>query len=178
MARSSAPETPGPRTLAVLRLVRYDRTVFERFERAVVRLGWKAAIRNRETGHLSFKNTLVHILNVHEAWVVAVAQGKWEIFDEPDRRPDAVASWALFRRYRNRVWAAEDAFLAGLTDARLQRRVRAPWMRGRYTLEDAFLQISFEQAHHLGEIIGAFWQMDRSPPVMTWIENQPQARRR
>lgn len=157
------------------RLAAYDRAVFERYLRWVVRLGWKEAAANREIGHRSFKNTLVHILNVHEAWFVAVAQGRWEIFDAPGRREDDVASWGDLRRYRDRVWAGADDLMDQLSEARLGRRVKAPWMPGRYSLEDAFYQVSFEEAHHLGEIIGAAWQVDRSTPEMTWIRNLPAA---
>jgi hypothetical protein len=49
------------------RLLAYDREVLGRYERAVGRLGWPKASADHGTGHLSLKNTLVHILNVHEA---------------------------------------------------------------------------------------------------------------
>ena len=157
----------------IRRLVAYNRTVFDRFERAVARRGWREAAANREIGHHSLKNTLVHILNVHEAWLVAVAQGKWEVFDAPDRQPEDVRSIRDLRRYRARVWDGGAVLIAGLTDTKLRARVQAPWMPGRFTLEDAFYQVSFEQAHHLGEIIGALWQSNWRPPEMTWIRNQP-----
>jgi hypothetical protein len=60
--------------------------------------------------------------------------------------------------------------LGKLTDRELHRTVRAPWMPGRYTVADALLQTTFEEAHHLGEIIGALWQENRPSPDMTWIE--------
>ena len=63
--------------------------------------------------------------------------------------------------------------MKGLSESQLHRRVHAPWMPGRYTLEDAFRQVSYEQAHHIGEIIGVYWQADWNPPPMTWIENLP-----
>ncbi len=37
-------------------------------------------------------------------------------------------------------------------------------------LRDALLQVTFEQAHHLGELIALFWQQDVEPPEMTWID--------
>jgi uncharacterized damage-inducible protein DinB len=151
----------------------YDRVVFERYLLSVTRLGWKDATRDRGTGHLSLKNTLVHVLNVHEAWLVAIAQARWEVFEAPGRRPEEVRSFAELRAYRDRVWGGIDTLLGHLTERNLARRVKAPWMPGRYTLEDAFFQSSFEQAHHLGEIIGVYWQADRTPPKMTWIENLP-----
>jgi hypothetical protein len=59
--------------------------------------------------------------------------------------------------------------MAGLTGRRLRQRIKVPWFTGRYTLEDAFFQTSFEQAHHLGKIIAVYWQMDKAPPQMMWI---------
>ncbi|MCI4331022.1 MAG: DinB family protein [Thermoplasmata archaeon] len=162
----------------VRRLNSYDRLVFDRFVRAVSRLGWAKASEDRGTGHLSLKNTLVHILNVHEAWLVAIAQDRSEVFDVPGRRPTEVGSWREFRIYRDRVWKGVDGWMTTLTEAKLSRRVKAAWMPGTYTLEDAFYQVAFEQAHHLGEVIAVFWQDDRAPPKMTWIENLPVRSRR
>ena len=158
-------------------LLRYDREVFDRFERSISRRSWKEVTADRGIGHLSLKNTLVHILNVHEAWCVAVAEKRWEIFDEPGRRGPEIRSWAEFRKYRDRVWAAVDGFSGGLNERKLGHRVQAPWMPGNYTLGDAIVQVTIEQAHHLGEIIGAYWQEDRRPPPMTWIENVRSGRR-
>jgi uncharacterized damage-inducible protein DinB len=157
----------------VRRLIDYDRAVFERYLASATRLGWAEACRDRGIGHGSIKDTLVHVLNVHEAWLAAIPQKEWAIFDAPGRQPGEVRSWSELRRYRDRVWSSVDHLLGGLTEARLRQRVKAPWMPGIYTLEDGFLQSSFEQAHHVGEIIGVYWQADRAPPKMTWIENLP-----
>jgi len=155
---------------SVRRLWDYDRKAFESFEGAVRRLGWAKATANHETGHRSLKDTLVHVLNVHEAWLVAAAQDRWEeVRSNPGRRGEAVRSFADLRRYRDLVWREVDPLVAGLSEARLSRRVRVPWIPGHYTLEDGFYQTSFEQAHHLGEMIAVFWQMDRTPPQMMWI---------
>ncbi|HKV89789.1 MAG TPA: DinB family protein [Thermoplasmata archaeon] len=158
------------------RLHAYNVQVLGRYERSVARRPWSEATADVGIGHRSLKDTLVHILNVHEAWLVAIAQDRWEVFDAEDRQPENVASWAMYRSYRDRVWAGIGPLLGELTDRRLGSRVRAPWMPGRYTLSDAFRQVSFEQAHHLGEVIGVYWQRDRAPPTMTWIENLPRLR--
>ncbi|HYK92844.1 MAG TPA: DinB family protein [Thermoplasmata archaeon] len=150
-------------------LVAYNRAVFGRFQRSIQRRPWKAVTADRGTGHLSLKDTLVHILNVHEAWLVAVAQGQWEVFDEPGRRASEIGSWSAFRTYERKVWVGVDRLLTSLSASDLRRRVRAPWMPGRYTLGDAFFQTTIEQAHHLGEVIAVYWQNDWRPPEMTWI---------
>jgi len=154
---------------AITKLVEYDRKSFESFERGIKRLGWAEATKDRGTGHNSMKDTLVHILNVHEAWLVAGAQGKWDIFKDTSRRRGNICSWSDLRRYKERVWKGIDELMVGLTDKQLKRPVKVPWIKGHYTLEDGFYQTSFEQAHHLGEIIGAYWQMDKKPPQMMWI---------
>ncbi len=155
----------------VRKLVGYNRRVFERFEASARRHGWSEAVVNREIGHRSIKDTLVHILNVQEAWLVAIGQRRWEIFEEPGRRPDAIRSWDDLRAYRTRVWGGIDDFLGTLRKGTLERRVKAPWMPGIYTAYDGVLQATIERAHHLGEIIGVYWQQDWTPPTMTWIEN-------
>jgi uncharacterized damage-inducible protein DinB len=162
----------------VRRLVAYNHSVFLRFERSLARRPWKELVADRGIGHLSLKDTLVHILNVEEAWVVAIAQKRWEIFDQNGRQPNEVGSWKELRAYRGRVWAEVGAFLSKVTERSLTGRVKAPWMPGRYTLEDAFFQVTIEQAHHLGEVIAVYWQADRAPPDMTWIENLPPIARR
>ncbi len=165
--------------LEVIRgLVAYNHAVLNRFERSLERRPWKEVSRDRGIGHGSLKDTLVHILNVEEAWLVAIAQGRWEVFDRPGRRGPAVRSWKQFREYRDSVWAGTDRLLNGLTETRLRARVKAPWMPGQYALRDAFFQVLIEEAHHLGEVIGVHWQRNWRPPPMTWIENLPRRRNR
>jgi uncharacterized damage-inducible protein DinB len=165
------------RTAAVRRTVEYNAAVFRRFEDSVRRRGWVAATEELGIGHGSLKNTLVHVLNVREAWLVAIPQKHWAIFDEADRRPDEVRSWTALRAYRERVDGRVAEWLSTLTERSLDARVHAPWMPGRYTAEDGVHQATLEQAHHLGEIIGAYWQANRTPPSMTWIDVNRSAKR-
>jgi len=164
---------------AARELVAYNRAVFERFVRRLARLPWKEVTRNREIGHETLFRTLVHILNVQEVWLVYIVPGRGrelsQLFANPERDP---TTWKGFRTYAATVWSGIDQTLLHLSDRDLGRRVRAPWMPGRYTVRDAFFQTTFEEAHHLGEIIGALWQDDRSSPAMTWIEITRAAPRR
>ena len=154
-------------------MIDYDRTVFGRFERKVRRLPSSAAFAEREIGHHSLFGTLVHILNVHDAWLNYIVPGRGAEFGkvhaEGWRHP---TDWKGFAAYRTKVWAGVGRFRDGLTDRALARPVRAPWMPGRYTVADVVFQTSLEEAHHLGEIIGALWQEDRPSPAMTWIQVQ------
>jgi uncharacterized damage-inducible protein DinB len=153
----------------ILKLVKYDKLAFESYERGVRRLGWKEATRNREIGHLSLKDSLVHILNVYEGLLVAVAQSKPEIWNDKSRRKENIRSWADLSRYRERVWKGLDDLTSNLTEKKLRTVVRIPWFSSRYTLEDVFFQASFEGAHHIGEIIAAYWQIGKTPPQMMYI---------
>jgi uncharacterized damage-inducible protein DinB len=161
-------------------LYAYNFRVFDRFVRRVHRLPLRAARRAREIGHQSLFKTLVHILNVQEVWLAFIAQLPDSELDkhiaDPARHPD---NWRDFNAYHRRVRAAIEAYLARLTPRELARPVKAWWMPGDYTVSDAILQTTIEEAHHLGEIIGALWQDDIPSPPMTWIELQrPPARRR
>ena len=163
----------------------YNRAVFERFVLRVRRLPGREATRKRGIGHESLFETLVHILHVHEVWQVYIVRGRTTdpeleaLFQDPVRHPK---NWKEFDVYSRRVWSGIDETLRHLDRRTLGRRAEAFWMPGKYTVRDAVLQSTFEQAHHLGEVIGALWQDDRKPPDMTWIdvrrEPRRQARRR
>jgi len=165
--------TPPLSPQGVKALVDYDRAVFERFVRRVRRLPWKVASRPRGIGHESLFDTLVHVLNVAEVWLVYVARGRnsdrelTRLFHDARRHP---RNWNGFDAYAERVWEGVDSTLARVAPSDLDRRVKAFWMPGRYTLRDAVFQVTFEEAHHLGEIIGALWQDDLKPPEMTWLD--------
>jgi uncharacterized damage-inducible protein DinB len=154
-------------------IVEYNRAVFDRFVRRVRRLPGTAATRRRGIGHESLFETLVHILHVQEVWLVYIVRGRnsdrqlGALFRDPRRRP---TTWSAFDAYAAGVWAEIEATARGLTARALGRRVKAFWMPGEYTVRDAFFQATIEEAHHLGEIIGALWQDDRKPPDMTWID--------
>lgn len=154
-------------------LVDYNRAVFERFVRRVRRLPRKGAMRRRGIGHESLFDTLVHILHVQEVWLIYIVRGRNSdqeleaLFNDPRRAPK---DWKAFDAYAERVWAGIDETVRGLSLKTLARPVSVFWMPGRYTVRDAVYQTTFEMAHHLGEIIGALWQDDATPPDMTWID--------
>jgi uncharacterized damage-inducible protein DinB len=151
----------------------YDRSVFDRFVRRVRRLPGRQATRPRGIGHESLFATLVHILHVHEVWHVYIVRGRASrreletLFRDRSRRP---RNWKEFDAYSKRVWIGVESTARHLTNRDLGRVVKAPWMPGRYTVRDAIVQSTIEEAHHLGEVIGALWQDDREPPDMTWID--------
>ena len=162
-------------------LVDYNRSVFERYARRVRRLPGREAFRRRGIGHETLFDTLVHVLNVTEVWLVYIVRGRNSdaeleaLFGNPERHPK---DWKGFDAYSARVWDEVGRTVRGLSDRALGQRVSAFWMPGRYTVRDALFQTTMEEAHHLGEVIGALWQDDRRPPEMTWIDvRRPPARR-
>ena len=156
-----------------LAILEYNRAVFERFVRRIRRLPGKAATRRRGIGHESLLDTLVHILNVQEVWLVYILRGRSSdtelstLFADSSRHP---TTWKDFDAYSKRVWAGAESTVRGLTARDLGRPAKVFWMPGRYTVRDALYQTTIEEAHHLGEIIGALWQDERRPPDMTWID--------
>ncbi|MFZ1022637.1 MAG: DinB family protein [Thermoplasmata archaeon] len=162
-------------------IVEYNQAVFDRFVRRVRRLPGKEAIRARGIGHESLFDTLVHILNVQEVWLVYIVRGRnsdkvlGPLFQEASRHPK---TWKDFDSYARRVRMGVDDTVRWLNPRNLRRTVSAFWMPGHYTVRDAVYQTTFEEAHHLGEIIGALWQDDRRSPDMTWIDVRRAKRRK
>ena len=175
MPRSRAPRgSPKRWTLTPAQareIVRYNRRVFDRYVRRLRALPRRRATRNRETGHLTWIGTFSHILNVHEAWMLYLVPGRkkelFQRFQDADRHPKR---WPELVRYARLVFDGIDRWSRSVTPAELARPVQAPWMPGEYSVSDALMQTTLEQAHHLGEIIGTLWQDDTNPPTMTWIE--------
>jgi uncharacterized damage-inducible protein DinB len=151
------------------RLYAYNYRVLDGYLRRMSRMSWKDLSKNHGTGHLSMKDTMAHIIRVHDGWLNYVVQNRMKEFVKNRKRPQVYSSCKDLRRHLEDVWKGIDALLAGLADKDLGRIVKAPWMPGRYTLADALMQASLEQAHHIGELIGVFWQMDAPPPQMMWI---------
>ncbi len=67
------------------------------------------------------------------------------------------------------VEASVDALLRELNDSMLAFPIKVDWMETEHSLADALMQVTIEQAHHLGEIIALLWQHNIEPPEMTWI---------
>ncbi len=151
------------------RLYKYNRKVLENLLGRMRRMSWKEVIKDRGTGLGSFRDTFVHMVRVHDAWVNFIVPGR--VSELPKHRPplSSYRSWASLRELFLATWKHIDKFLAQLRPKDLRKVVRAPWMPGRYTLADVLMQCTFEEAHHLGELIGASWQEDKAPPQMMWI---------
>lgn len=151
------------------RLYEYNQQVLETYLRWFSRRPWTEAVRPRGIAHETYRDTMIHIVRVHDAWLNYIVPDR--VDELRKNRPDlsSYRSWKDVRTFYRQAWSGIDALLADITPADLLRPVKAPWMPGHYTLEDAFVQASFEQAHHIGEIIGALWRQNVTPPQMMWI---------
>ena len=133
------------------------------------RLPRREALRDRGIGMLSLKDTLLHIVRVHDAWLNYIVPGDLAGLRASHDVFQRVRTPREVHAYMRAAWRPIARRMARLTERELARVVKAPWMPGRYTLADALMQCSLEQAHHIGEIIGAMWQEDTACPQMMWI---------
>ena len=153
------------------RIFTYNEKVLRSFFDALNRLPWEKVSKNMEASHQSMKNIFVHILSVYNGWINYNAQGKsgeipWELHDYENYH-----SMSQVQEFMSKVLGGVNGFMKELNDADLSKKITAPWMEGEHELSDVLMQVTLEQAHHLGEIIALLWQLNIEPPEMTWIDN-------
>lgn len=148
----------------------YNWRVLRDYCEALAKLPKEEVVKNREATYNSMKNIFHHILSVHDGWLNVTAQGASADPAMREKDFDEVQSMAELRGYMEKIIAQEKRFLGKLTDKDLDRGVQPEWKTRPHPLRDAFLQVTFEQAHHLGELIALFWQEDIEPPEMTWVD--------
>lgn len=116
------------------------------------------------------KETYVHILTVYNGWLNYCIHGRYnEIPFETEHNPKNYHSIGDLQNFKKKVWKGVEKLLSVLDERYLRKKVSAPWLPGSYMLADVLMQVSFEQAHHIGEIIAMFWQIGTEPPEMTWL---------
>ena len=152
-------------------LYAYNWRVLRDFCDALAKLPKAAAAKDRGATHGSMKNVFFHILTVHDGWLNVTAQGASAdpAFRELDDVDD-IKTVAELRPYLEKIIAKEETFLASLGEKDLERPVQPAWKERPHPLRDALVQVTLEQAHHVGELIAMFWQQDVEPPEMTWID--------
>lgn len=151
------------------RIFAYNRQVLETYCRRLERLPWAIDSKDREVTWHSMAGVFDHVVGVYDGWMNYVVQGKRADESAPDRSWNSLTSMKEVRAYLEATWAGVDRLLSGLADASLRRKVKAPWQPKACPLGDALIQVTLEQAHHLGEIIAMLWQEDIEPPGMTWL---------
>jgi len=148
----------------------YNWRVLRDYCDALAKLPKDALLKNREATHGSMKNIFHHILSVHDGWLNVTAQGASADPAMREKDFDEVRSMEPLRDYMEKIIAKEDRFLQKLKDKDLDRGIQPEWKERPHPLRNALLQVTFEQAHHTGELIALFWQQDIEPPEMTWID--------
>ncbi len=147
----------------------YNRQVLEAFTRKLERLPWSVVAKDRGVTWHSMAGVLYHVIGVYDGWLNFVAQGAAADDAAHERTWDSLTSVKEVRDFLEATWPGVERLLAGLNDASLKRKVRAPWQPKACPLSDALMQVTLEQAHHTGEIIAMLWQEDLHPPEMTWL---------
>jgi len=152
-------------------IFKYNRIVLRSFLETVEKLPSEIVTKNLEASHNSIKDVFTHILTVYDGWLNHARKGETQ--GVPDSELDeAFDSMQGMKQYMKHVEEGVDDLLSKLDEAMLQMPVKVEWMEKEHSLADALMQVTIEQAHHLGEIIALLWQHNIEPPEMTWIGSQ------
>jgi len=153
------------------KLLSYDQKVLSSFLRKMNKMSWKKLSKNMEASHYSIAEIFVHVLGVYNGWLNYNLYGKWDEIPTKTLNMENYHSTKDIQKFMDAVWDGVSKLAKNLDDELLDKKVRAPWMPGNHSLRDVLMQVSLEQAHHIGEIICLMWQLDVEPPEMTWIMN-------
>lgn len=150
------------------RIFNYNRWVLHSFLETLDKLPLETVSKNLEASHNSMKDIFTHILTVYDGWLNHARKGETSGVPESEL-DEAFQSMDTMKRYMEHVETGVDALLRDLNDSMLASPVKVDWFEKEQSLADVLMQITLEQAHHLGEIIALLWQHDIEPPEMTWI---------
>lgn len=153
------------------RIFRYNRWVLHSFLETLEKLPPETVSENLEASHNSMRGIFTHILVVYDGWLNHAREG--ETSGVPESEFDqAFQSLDTMKRYMEHVETGVDALLRELNASMLALPIKVDWFEKEQSLADVLMQITIEQAHHLGEIIALLWQHNIQPPEMTWIGMQ------
>ena len=153
------------------RIFNYNFKVLHAFFDTLNKLPWETASRNMEASHHSLRNIFLHVLNMMDGWINHNAMGRQGEVMQHFRDYDDFRSMAEVKEQMEQVEAGVSDFLNRLEDRMLTKTITAPWLLGDHKLGDVLMQVTLEEADHVGEIIALLWQLDIEPPEMTWIMN-------
>jgi uncharacterized damage-inducible protein DinB len=152
-------------------LFNYNHTVRQNYiDTFKEKLSWEDMIKNRETGWLSLKDTLLHIIWVEDSWI------NYSIQDlEDPNRPFPYSnynSWNAIDDYNISSTLKINNYLSSLSANDLRRpvsRINNDRVKRTTIVRDVLIHVVTEELHHRGEIIGILWQMNFQPPDMGWL---------
>ena len=152
-------------------LFNYNHTVRQNYVDAFKqKLSWEDMTKNRDTGWLSLKDTLLHIIWVEDSWI------NYSIQDlEDPNRPFPYSnydSWNKIDGYNLNSKLKINNYLSSLRPDDLSRpvtRLNKDGIRRTTIVRDVLIHVVTEELHHRGEIIAILWQMNFQPPDMGWL---------
>ena len=152
-------------------LFRYNHTVRQNYIDAFKRnLSWEDLTKNRETGWLSLKDTLLHIIWFEDSWINYSIHG----LEDPNR-PFPYSnynSWNAIDDYNHTSTLKINNYLDSLRPNDLCRpvsRLNIDGIRRTTIVREVLIHVVAEELHHRGEIIAILWQMNFQPPDMGWL---------
>lgn len=134
------------------------------------KLSWEDMVKNHETGWLSLKDTLLHIIWVEDSWVNYSINGQ-----EDPNRPFPYSnykSWSAIDDYNFNSTLKVNNYLSLLKPDDLCKpvsRLNNDGIRRSTKVKDVLIHVIAEELHHRGEIIAILWQMNIQPPDMGWL---------
>lgn len=135
------------------------------------KLSWEVMVKNRETGWLSLKDTLLHIIWVEDSWINYSIQ----CLEDPNRPfPHSnYNSWKAIEDYNLNSTLKINSYLDSLTPNDLWKsisRMNVDGIRRTTKVRDVLIHVITEELHHRGEIIAILWQMNFQPPDMAGFQ--------
>ena len=152
-------------------LFNYNHTVRQNYIDAFKqKLSWEDMIKNRETGWLSLKDTLLHIIWVEDSWINYSIQG----LEDPNRPfpYSSYNSWNIIDDYNLNSTSKIKNYFDSLRPNDLWRpvsRLNIDGIRRTTIVREVLIHVIVEELHHRGEIIAILWQMNFQPPDMGWL---------
>jgi uncharacterized damage-inducible protein DinB len=152
-------------------LFNYNHTVRQNYIDAFKqKLSWEDMIKNRETGWLSLKDTLLHIIWVEDSWINYSIQG----LEDPNRPfpYSSYNSWNIIDDYNLNSTSKIKNYFDSLRPNDLWRpvsRLNIDGIRRTTIVREVLIHVIAEELHHRGEIIAILWQMNFQPPDMGWL---------
>jgi uncharacterized damage-inducible protein DinB len=152
-------------------LFTYNHTVRQNYIHTFQKtLSWEDMVKNHETGWLSLKDTLLHIMWAEDSWINYSIRG----LEDPNR-PFPYSdynSWEAIEDFNNRVISKVDNYLSSLTPESLYKsvsRINKDGIKRNTIVKEVLIHVLTEELHHRGEIIAVLWQMNIQPPDMGWL---------
>jgi uncharacterized damage-inducible protein DinB len=133
-------------------------------------LTWQEMTKNHETGWLSLKDTLLHIIWIEDTWINYFIQG----LEDPNRpfNYSSYQTWDSLKYYNSKVISKVEKYLSSIKQEDLERKVgrtNKDGIRRISKVKDVLIHVTTEELHHRGETIAILWQTNTQPPDMGWL---------